>query len=157
MFLPRDGVSIDLTPTVDTSAYTSGDVLFVANKLSNATLNTKGMSYLRNILVFDADNQKQAMDLLFFDRSPGSVGTINNALDMTAAQMSYLVGIVNIATGNYTTLKAATNAVGLVTPNLFFQALQNMKEFWVVGVARGNPTYTSASSLVFKFVMERHA
>lgn len=155
MFLPRDVITLSITPTIDTGIYAAGDVLFASNKLISATMNTGAASRLANVIVLDSDNEKAAIDLLFFDQDPGSVGSINAALNLSAAQLAMLVGIQNIATGDYTTLKAATNAIGIKSTNLMLQSKKAFKDLWVVGVAQGTPTYTTAADLSFKFVLER--
>ncbi len=157
MFLPRDVASVSITPIVDTAIYASGDVLFVANRIQDIALNTKGAAYLRNVLAFDADNQKAAIDLLFFDRNPGSVAAINSAIDISAAQMAMLIGYVNLPAASYVTLKAGANAVISTSPGILLPATNPnpSKDIWVVGVSRGTPTYTAATSLVLKFILER--
>lgn len=154
MFLPSDGLVASLIPTLDTSAYASGDVLFAPTKIENGTLNTKGLAFLRTLVVLDSANQKVAMDLLFFDRDPGSLGALNAALDISATQLGYLIGMLNVAAVDYTTLKAATNAAAVKGPNLLLPAKQGSKDFWVAGVARGSATFL-ATSLELKAVLER--
>lgn len=156
MFLPHDLVTISITPTLDTSIYASGDVLFVPNKLSSATLETKSGSYLRSVLTLDQADQKAAIDLLFFNQDPGSIGAANAALNMSNAQLAMLVGILSIATGDYAQMKAATNAAAITKAvDLPLIAMQASKDIWVAGVSRGTPTY-AASDLTLKFNLERH-
>jgi hypothetical protein len=155
MFIPFDGVSIAITPAVDTAIYASGDLLFAPTKLQDATQNTKGLAILRTLVLLDSDNQKPAMDLLFFDSDPGSLGALNAALDMPAAALAKLIAILNVATGDWTTLKTSTNAIGIKTPTLMLPAAQKSKDFWVAGVSRGTPTYTAATSLTMKAILER--
>ena len=154
MFLPSDGLVADIVPTLDTGGYSTGDLLFAANQIDKATLNTKGLSYLRSLLVIDTANQKSALDLLIFDRDPGSLGTLNNAIDISTAQLGYLVAKIGVAAADYVTLKASTNAVAQYTPNILLPAKVQARDFWVAGISRGSPTY-AASSLTFRMVLER--
>jgi hypothetical protein len=155
MFLPRDGIVVDLNPPVDTAAYATGDLLFVPIEVPNAVLNTKGLAYLRTLLVLDAANQKSAIDLLIFDRDPGSLGTLNNAIDISETQMSYLVALYSVAAADYVTAKATTNAVATKIPNLMLPAKAQSKSFWLAGVSRGSPDYVAATDLRIKLILER--
>lgn len=156
MFLPHDGLVANVAPTLDTSAYATGDVLFAANRIQNATLNTQGMAVLRGLVVIDTANQKAAIDLLIFNQDPGSLGALNAALDISTTQLGYLIGMLSVASADYSTLKVATNAVACKLPNLMLQALKGSKDVWVAGVSRGAPTY-AADSLLIKAILERQA
>lgn len=154
MFLPFDGISIPVTPTLDTGAYATGDLLFAPIKLTNATLNTKGMAIIRSIVLLDSANQKAAIDLIFFDADPGSLGALNAAVDMPAAALAKLIGVLSIVAGNYATMKGSTNAIGIQTPNLMLPAAVSSKDFWLAGIIRGTATY-GASDLTIKAIVER--
>lgn len=154
MFLPRDTVSILVTPPLDTNAYATGDLLFAPIKLQNATLNTMGGSIMRGLVILDSSNNKQAIDLLFFDSDPGSLAALNAAITVSAAQLAKLVGSLTIATGDYITLQATTNAMATKIPNLTLSALKGSKDFWMAAIIRGTSTY-AASDLSFKAIFER--
>lgn len=157
MFRPLEIYAAAPSLTVDTGIYSAGDVLFVPTKIANAALSGKGFSYLRQLLIMDADNQKAALDLLFFNEDPGSLGALNAALNISTAQMAKLIGMVSVAQADYTTLKANTNAMAVKSPGtLPLSTIATSKDIWVAGVSRGTPTYTVASSLVMKFMLERY-
>ncbi len=155
MFLPFDGLVADLNPTIDTAAYTTGDVLFAPTKIANGTLNTQGLSSLQTILVLDAANQKSAIDLLFFNQDPGSLGDLNAAVDISTAQLAMMIGIISVLAADYATIKATTNAVASKNPALMLPALKGSKDFWVAGVARGSPDYLLATDLRIKLMIQR--
>lgn len=157
MFIPFDGISVSPALVVDTSIYASGDVLCVPKRMDNCVLNTKGMAVLRSLLVFDRINQKPAMDILIFDEDPGNIGAVNAALDLSNAQLAKLIGIISVASADFVTLKATANAVAQKMPNMMLPARQGAKEFWMAVVSRGTPTYTSASDLVVKAILERQS
>jgi hypothetical protein len=157
MFLPSDGLVADLNPAVDTAAYATGDLLFAPIEIPNAVQNTKGLAYLRSLLILDAANQKSAMDLLFFDRDPGSLGSLNSAIDISETQLSYLIGLYVIASADYVTLKANTNAAAAKVPNLFLPAKAQSKSFWLAAISRGSPDYVAATDLRIKLMLERQA
>jgi len=150
-----DGQLVTKQPTLDTSAYASGDVLFAPVELVDFVRDTKGLSVLRTLTVIDLANQKQAIDLLFFSRDPGSIGALNAALDVSTAQMAYFLGRVTILAADYVTLKSATNAEVTKLLEMLIPTEQLRRSVWVAGVCRsGTPTY-AATSLIFKFVSER--
>lgn len=154
MFVPFDLASISITPVLDTGAYTSGDVLFVPTKLDSAALNTKGGCKLKTLLVADKINNKSAFDLLFFSEDPGNVGAANATLNLSSAQLAMLVGMLSVGSADYVTLKATTNALAVIKPDLAMVCKQKSKDLWVVGVARSAPTF-GASDLIITTFMER--
>lgn len=157
MFLPADGIVVDLNPTVDTAATASGDVIFAPTEITNAVLNTKGLAYLRGLVVLDAANIKGAMDLMIFDRDPGDIAAINAPVVLSATQLSYLVGYIVVAAVDYVTITAAGNAVAPKTPNIFLPAKQGSKSFWIAGIGRASIDYVAATDLRIKLMLERQS
>ena len=157
MFLPSDGIVKDVNPTLDLAAYATGDLLFAANEMTDCVLNTKGLSRLSTLLVLDAANQKSQLDLLIFDRDPGSLGSLNSAIDVSTTQLSYLVGFIPVAAADYVTLKSGANAVAILKPALMLPAKQGSKSFWIAGICRGSPDYAVATDLRIKLVLERQS
>jgi len=142
----RDGM-IEITPTLDTNAYTAGDTLFAATEIANAAGASGIPVILNTVLVVDKDDQGAAMDLHFFDRSV-TFGTANAAPGISDADAAYYLGHVSVAAGDYKDLggvKVATVkgiALGPIKPNA--------TSIYVGGVTGGTPTH-SASGLVIKF------
>ena len=151
----RDGLVATLTPALSVGAYGSGDVMGAPMEIPEGVLDTKGLAILRTVVVLDKANQKAAVDLLIFDADPGNVGADNAALDLSATQLDMLIGRISVATGDYTTLKTATNAEATKLLEMLLPAKVKSKAFWVVCVSRGTPTYGSAVALTLKFSMER--
>ncbi len=120
-------------------------------------MNTKGMSLLKTLVVLDAVNQKGDIDLLIFDRDPGSIGALNAAVDISTTQLSYLLALYSIAAANYTTVKATTNAIATKQPELFLAAKVGSKSFWLAGIARSAIDYTAATDLRIKLMLQRQA
>lgn len=153
----RDGAVISITPVLDTNAYSSGDVLFVPTSVSEAVLDTKGVSNLRTLVLIDKANQKQAIDLLFFNQDPGSIGAANAALAVTDAQLAaYFIGRVPLAAVDYVTAQSSENAEITKLLEMLIVAAQGKKAIWVAGVCRsGTPTY-AVSDIVLKLILERY-
>lgn len=149
------GAVISISPTLDAGAYAAGDVLFAATKLENVALDSKGLANLRTIVVLDLANQKQAIDLYFFNADPGSVGSLNAALDISNTQLANLIGRASILAADFVTAKAATNAEATKLLEMLLATANSKKDVWVVGACRsGTPTY-GAAGLQIKFIMEQ--
>lgn len=158
MFLPFDGVHAIVNPPVDIAgAYASGDLLFAPIEIQNAVQETKGSSLVRSILILDQAVQKPAMDLLFFNQDPGSLAALNAAVTVNATQLLMLIGMQNIATGDWTVLQSATNAAAMKLPSyLLLPAIKGSKSIWMAGVARAAATYVAITDLTIKLALERH-
>lgn len=149
----RDGILIELTPTLDTNAYADGDVLFEPVEIANVALDTKGLATLRTLVVQDMNDQKQAIDLLFFTEDPGDIGAANAALAMSDAEFAPFIGHIRVAAADY----ISGNANAYATKALEFLAGTKVakKSLWVAGICRGGtPTY-AADGLTFKMLWER--
>lgn len=155
MLNKSDGLVAVLTPTISTSAYAAGDVVGAPLEIVGAAQNTKGLAILRTAVVLDKSNQKVALDILFFDQDPGSVGADNAALTLSSTQLDMLVGRLSVAAGDYTTLTAATNAEATKLLELMLPTKAKSTSLWVLVVSRGTPTYATTSSLSLKLIMER--
>lgn len=149
----REGGEILITPTLDAGAYASGDVLFAPVELENVVLDTKGASILRTITVLDSAEQKQAIDLLFFNEDPGSIGAANAALSMSDSEFASFIGRVSILAADFTSASGNADATKLL--EMLLPAKTKKRSIWVAGVCRsGTPTY-GASGLTIKFLLER--
>lgn len=153
----RDALIANLIPVLSAGAYASGDLLGAgALKISGAVIDTKGLSILRTVVITDKSNQKQAIDLLFFNEDPGNVGTDNAAVDISSAVLaSGFIGRVSVATGDYTTVKSATNAEATKNLEMLLAAKTKSVDIWIVPVIRGAATYVGASDLTIKPILER--
>jgi hypothetical protein len=141
-------VRISVTPTISTSAYTSGDVVGGLMTFANAARISGGSGIVQSILVLDKTQaQRAAMDLLFFDRSV-TVASDNAAVAMSDADMAYCLGIVPI--GPYNTAFPGTplNSISTLT-NIGLPFVLNGTDLYVVAVVRAAPTYVATSDLVF--------
>lgn len=145
------------TPVINTSAYTAGDELGGLQTITGAARYTGGAGRVLAVTVLDKTQaQRSAIDVLFFDRSISVAGN-NNPFAPSDADMANFLGLVAIATGDYNTAWAGTptNSVAtkiLATPLPFVVAATSL---YALAVVRGTPTYTSASDLVFSYLIEQ--
>lgn len=134
---------IDLTATLDTSAYAAGDVLFDTQELANAARVTAGVTILQSIVVLDEDDQTAAaMDFYFFNANT-SLGTENSAPSITDANARTLVGRVSLAAADFTDLGGSK--LGVKTGiELVMKADTAQTSLWVAAVTQGTPTQTAS-------------
>ncbi len=142
---------ITVTPTVDTSAYTSGDLLFDATEITNILREKDGTVTLGHVCLIDKDDEGVEVELYFTDDST-SWGTINDAVGPTDAVADGVQGVVLVSAGDYYDL--ANSQVAFVE-NVNMVLKGEGTSLWVAGVVRGAPTYASASDLVLKLGVYR--
>lgn len=137
---------LTLTPTLDTSAYASGDTLFDATELASVGRTSGGNVVLQSVTVMDKADQKIALTLYFFDRSV-TFGTANAAPSISDADTFFYMGHIDIAAGDYDDLGGAAVAV---VRGLGLQMKPNTTSLYVAATTGGAPTY-GASDLKFGF------
>lgn len=143
-----DDTVIDLTASLDTSAYTAADVLFDTQSIASVGRVNAGIVVLQSLFVLDEDDQGAAMDIYFLDANT-SLGTENSAPSISDANARNILGHVSIASADYKDLggvKVLTKTgIGLV-----MKLGAGVTTLYVAGVTGGTPTHT-ASGLRFKF------
>lgn len=144
------------TPTINTSAYTSGDELGTLLTISGAARYTAGGGYVRSITIVDKTQaQRSAIDVLFFDRSISVAGN-NNPFAPSDADMLNCLGLVAVATGDYNTAWAGTPTNSVATKLVVdMPYVCSATSLFALLVVRGTPTYTSASDIVVSFTLEQ--
>lgn len=140
---------IDVTPTLDTSAYGAGDVLFATTEIPNVERGepVPHGQILDAVTLIDKDDEGAAITLYFFD-SDVALGTINNAPGISDANAAQCLGIVDIATGDYDDLGGVkvAHVRGLNLPMLPASGTS----LYVAATCVATPTYTAASDLVLR-------
>jgi hypothetical protein len=141
---------VEVTPTLDTSAYASGDRLGSLMTLSDVVRHQGMEAVLLDVVVLDKVKQSQAIDIYFFRESPTIASADNAAIDISDAEMEKCIGRVSIATTDYSALANCSEA-SPAPFNRLLGAIEGKTSIYALAVCRsGTPTY-AASSLVFKF------
>lgn len=150
-------VVVAVTPTLDTSAYASGDTLFNSTVVQVLTAAPTGSSArglrgrIASVTVLDKDDQNTGMTL-FFLRSNVTFGTANAAPSISDANAENIIGRVTIAAADYTDLGGCDFAQAH-NLNIPFVLPSNQRELYVAAITNGTPTHT-ASGIVLRVAVE---
>jgi len=137
---------IELTPTVDTSAFASGDLIGAAALVFNnatsgdsSSAGTRG-GVIQSVVITDLAKQSANLDLVIFDANPSNTTfTENSAFDPHDTDILNIIGVVAITDWKAFSDNSAGVANNLAIPfildtgNVLYGAL----------VSRGAPTYAA--------------
>jgi hypothetical protein len=136
-------IVVTVTPTLDTNAYASGDLLFDSTEVANAVRANGGTAILQSITVIDKDDQGIAFTLLIANAAT-DFGTLNAAPDPDDTETVTVIGWVPIATSDYVDLGGARVAC-VRNLGLLCQAGGATTSLYATGVnGIGTPTFTAA-------------
>lgn len=147
-----------VTPTLDTSAYASGDRLGSIVRLADMFGPSQGAAKLSSLVVLDKATQSQSLDLILFSQLPTIASADNAAIDISDTEAEKIVGEVSVITTDYKA--TASNSTATIKGiDLLVQAVQSNanergRDLWFLLVCRsGTPTY-AANSLVLQLKFE---
>lgn len=146
-----------ITPTLDTSIYADGDVLFNSVEIPNVGFANGRCAELISITGHDLSDQGVAMDLVF-TQAALTLGTINAAVSAADAAITAagFLGHARIATTDYLDLINGQGFSKLLSGPIMLECATGSKSVYVAGITRGGtPTY-AAAGLVFNFGVRRH-
>lgn len=139
-----DLLSASATPTVSTTAYSTGDVIGTKMSLANMARLAAGPGIVQSIILNSKSSQTGAVDLLLFSADPSaSTFTDNAALAINAADEGKLIGVVHLT--DWTNLGTPSVAQSH-NPGIAFK-LPSGTSLYGVLVARSTPTLASTSDL----------
>ena len=136
---------IQVTPTLDTSIYANGDLLFDATVITSACLTTGGRVELVSLLVLDEDDQGTAIDL-YITQLSASWGSINSPPAISDANARGIQGYIPIAAADFKDLGGCriaqprvAQAIGVICEST------GSANLYIAGVVNsGTPTYTAS-------------
>lgn len=145
-----DNDLLEVTLSLDTGIYASGDVLADTQEIASAFSGAGKPAILQSLCLLDKDDQGGALDLVFL-RSNTSIGTENAVLNIADADADEILTIVSIAAADYgdlansqlVTKKADDAGMGVVLEATSGTSL------YVAAISRDTKTYT-ASGIVVK-------
>lgn len=143
---------IDVTPTLDTSAYGSGDRVGTIHTITGAGPAGFSAAVLESVTVIDKDGQGVALTILFFESLPTVASADNAAIDLADAQAAKCIGHVTIATTDYVATASNTIASKVIASGLPLTPARTGVQETIYAVVKsgGTPTYT-ASGLTFRY------
>lgn len=136
------GKNIDVTLSLDTSAYTANDVLAATQAVAGALKTEGSVSILQSLQLTDKDDNTAAdIDLVFLSENV-SLGAENGAPDITDANAAKILGIVKVPSANFVDVggaKIATvNNIGLQL------SAPTGTTVYLAAICRGTPTQTAS-------------
>lgn len=78
---------VSVTPTIDTAAYATGDVMGGEMEFANILKQTYKAGYITSISISDAADNDVDLEVVVFDQDPGAAGSDNAAFDPTDADL----------------------------------------------------------------------
>lgn len=132
---------VSVTLTLDTSAYTAGDVLAATQEVAGAVPDSSGAAFLDSIVLLDKDDQTAADIDLVFLRSNVALGTENAAPSISDANAAEILGIVTVPSANFVDVGGAKVAT-VRNVHLLVEPTTGTSIF-VAAICRGTPTQTA--------------
>jgi len=152
--LYKDANVIDVTLSLDTSAYGAGDVLADTQIIATQTVRGPGASAkLVSMTVIDKDDQAAAvMDFYFLDQNV-SLGTENDVPSISDANALSILGHVTVAAADWKDLGGCKVAT-IENINLMLKARSTSEALYIAATTAGTPTQT-ASGIVVRLGLEQ--
>ncbi len=135
-----------VTPTLDTSAYADGDTLFDDTVISACLRLDDGTGVITSVTVIDKDDQKQGVDLFFFDANLTTFGTANAAPSISDSDAGNFLGWVRIAAADYVDVGGVS--IAQVPCSIPVKGVSGTDDLYVAGMSRGTGTYTASGMVI---------
>ncbi len=143
--MPAAGVIqyVDVTLSLDTSAYGSGDLIADTQAVASAVYQNNAKGVIQSVTVVDEDDQKAAIDIYFLSAN-NTLGTENSAPSISDANARDILGFVSVAAADYKDLGgvsvACKTGVGIVV-----KPATDTTTIYVAVVSNAStPTYTAS-------------
>lgn len=139
----RPGDVFDVTLSLDTGIFASGDVIADTQACSNIMPVAGGAALLQSVILLDEDDVGTAIDLLFFS-SVVVLGTENAVPSISDANCRQYLGKVAVAAADFADL-GGVKVAEIKGINMLLRAADGSRDIGVAAVCRsGTPTYSAA-------------
>ena len=138
---------INIIPTLDTSAYASGDAMDVKQEISfsGQIQDPVKSGIIASIAIIDTAQQSAAFDMEFFDQSIADQ-TDNAACNVSAADALKWLGRVSVTAADYKDICAAHCAIlNLADAGFHIRFPDAQSSLYMQLVSRDTPTYAADS------------
>jgi hypothetical protein len=137
------GDVLDVTLSLDTSAYADGDVMADTQSVASAFRVATGQLTLNSVVVLDEDDQGVGFDIIFLDTN-NSLGTENSAPNISDANARTIIGRVNVSASDFIDL-GGSRLASISGIGLKMKAASGSTTLYVGTIVRsGTPTYTAS-------------
>lgn len=151
--MPFRNIVVPVTFTLDTSAYTAGDLLADTQAITAAVPVSAGVVTLTSMVLNDKDDQVAAtMTVVFLDANV-SLGSENSAPSITDANADAIVGIVPIAIADWVDM-GGCKVASKTNIQLMVKGATGSQDIYVALITGGTPTQT-ASGITGRFAFDR--
>lgn len=135
---------VDVTLTLDTSIYASGDVLSSTATITDAVRVNGGTGILQSVTLIDQDDQKAQLKLFIFDTNV-SLGTLNAAPTISDANALSIIGTpISFEVSDYTDL-GGVSVAGKENIGKIVKSASGSRNLFVAALnGTGTPTFTAA-------------
>lgn len=140
------------TPTIDTAAYGAGELLGTKLEFDLGAFRDLPGVLIQSVQLIDQDNERKDIDLVLFDSDPtGTTFTNSSAFDIADADMTKILGVVNLTDTDYDAFAdnaiAQINNVGIPVR---LNATSAQLPIYGALVAREAITFTAVTDLVVR-------
>ena len=133
----------DVTLSLDTSAYASGDLLADTQIMDGFFRKTDGTGVVQSIQIIDEDDVGAAFDIYFLT-SNVTMGTENSVPTISDANSRSVLGPISVVTGDYKDL-GGVKVASVRGISLPVKAVSGTDDLYVAVVnGTGTPTYTAS-------------
>jgi hypothetical protein len=144
----ESSVVITIIPTLDTGAYSDGDLLLDCTELADVVRNNGGTAILQSITVIDRDLQNESIKLFFCDAAV-DFGTVNSAPSPDDAASASVLGVITLDSDDYVAL-SDFSVLSLSNLGLALKTDAADTSLYVAAQVSSTPTYT-ANGMTFRF------
>lgn len=138
---------VEAAPTVDTSAYATGELIGGKLTLTNATAYTVYSGIISNVTIIDKDKEGADLDVVFFDTDPtATTFTDQAAFDPADADALNIICTISLTTD----VAFANNGLSYANNQNCPFKTNSSNTIYAAIVSRGSPTYTSSSDLLLR-------
>lgn len=151
---------VQVTATIDTSAFTTGDAMHTDAIEIPGALQHNGSGRVVGALVSDLDNVSPDMDIVLFSSEPtASTITANAAFDCGDSDLLNIQGVIELVASDFKSFadnSVAHKAVDIpVDKGTIDASGAGSRSIWAVLVARDSSNFSTATALTINISVEQ--
>ena len=159
MGLANSSVVIEQTPVITAGIYSTGDALGGKLTFEYSARRPGGTGTIMSLTIVDEADQGVALDLILFNKDFSATAD-NAAIAISDADAINIIGIINVASGDYTDT-GANKTAELTNVKLKFKCKEDWaddntgKKLYGQLVTRGTPTYAATNDITVKLKIDQ--